>query len=81
MLAAIELGGMGADWHSFEETADLRKIAIRTKLSASLPAATLTGCVHGALTPVPGVLDVRLKAIVAKRPTTPNTATDANTRW
>ena len=28
------IGGMGANWHSFEETADLRKIAIRTKLSA-----------------------------------------------
>jgi hypothetical protein len=44
-------------------------------------AVTLTGCVHGALTPAQCVLDVRLKAIVAKRPTTPNTATDANTCW
>ncbi len=31
-LAAI--GGMGAGWHSFDETADLDKIAIRTKLAA-----------------------------------------------
>jgi hypothetical protein len=72
---------MGANWHSFEETADLRKIAIRAKLSASLPVAALTGCVHGTLTPAQCVLDVRLKAIVAKRPATPNTATDANTCW
>ena len=33
VLAAI--GGMGAGWHSFDETADLEKIAIRTKLAAS----------------------------------------------
>ncbi len=33
-LAAI--GGMGSGWHSSAETADLEKIAIRTKLAASL---------------------------------------------
>ncbi|MCH1571714.1 MAG: M20/M25/M40 family metallo-hydrolase [Longimicrobiales bacterium] len=33
-LAAI--GGMGAGWHSSAETADLEKIAIRTKLAAAL---------------------------------------------
>jgi len=44
-LAAI--GGMGAGWHSFDETADLDKIAIRTKLAAAFLLRLSQGAFEG----------------------------------
>jgi hypothetical protein len=45
VLAAI--GGMGAGWHSSDETADLEKIAIRTKLAAAFLVRLAQGAYQG----------------------------------